>query len=256
MENNLINLKDFIEETFGAICFYNDSNDGWKKFGYDKKINTLSIYFPNEIDLQNVEAKTRLSQVAGDEFYKRYKNTNNNRITPAMGSVIIAQFAIDDKTIMIKRTNVGLSASPFINFVIDYFIGKSFGEFFNFDVCKDINTNNDFCIKKGSNAKIALENYLNDSGKQIISKENGFFVFQTKNIVLPNNKIIKVEDTQPENLMQKYFGNYWNEIEQIQINRNKYFEKSLQSLSKQDWNDYKKMIGMDCSLENNPEFDD
>ena len=256
MKNNLINLKDFMESAFGAVCFYNCPEDGWKMFDNGKKMNTLTIYFPNEIDLQNVEVRKRLSKAVGNDFYKRYKNTDNFKVTPAMGSVIIAQFIINDETILIKRTNVGLCASPFINFVIDYFIGKSFNKFYDFNIKQNIYVNNDLVARKGDNEKIVLEKYLNDRGEQTISKENGFFVMPLKKITLPNDKMIMLEDTQPETITIKHFGERWNKIEQIQFNRNKQFEQTLQLLSKQDWDNYKKMIGMDSPSVQNPEFED
>ncbi len=257
MEENLKYLKEFMEETFGAICFYNDIGDGWKNFEDScKSVNTLSIYFPNEIDLGNKEVCNRLTAAAGSEFYKMYKNTSDFKVTPAMGSIILVQFVIDDKTLCIKKSNGGLCASPVIQFLIDYFIGKNFGQFYNFNSLSDIATNNGFSICKGKNIKVKMENYLQIKYGLTVTKENGFYVEKTKEVKTSNNKIISVKDDEPEILAFKEFNNFMDTVQKIQGQRNVKFNESLKTLTKKDWANFKRLIGVDNLIEKNSDFED
>lgn len=69
---NLEYLDKFITETYGAICFHNAPEDGYARLSDGVTMETLAIYFANELDLYDADRKERLTRAAGEKFYERY----------------------------------------------------------------------------------------------------------------------------------------------------------------------------------------
>lgn len=255
---NLQYLQWFLEEMFGAICFRNDIQDGYVKYpkSCEKEIETLSIYFPNEIDLHNPDLKNRLTKAVGPDFYKRYIGAKGLKISPVSGSTIITQFKIKDKVLDIQNFNGLLCSHQLIYYIIGYFIGDVICHEYplKFDLNSFI-TNNEFKISKGDDMKVNLEKFLVSNNLPVISKENNFYICPINEISI-NEKIIKIKDDSLQILVHKEFEEDIKNIKKIIETRNAKFKQSLDLLDKSDWEKFKHIINADMKITKNPEFDD
>ena len=148
--SNLQAAEKFFTEVFGAICFYNDSEDGYVEFDGKKKIETLSIYFANRLDCRIDERRARLVKAAGEQFYERYIGTNGMLVCGILGGLTLVAYYAEGKPVAIKsygRPNL----SGGVSLVIDYFCGKNINRL-TADLryfTKDLPTNCGLKIKKG-----------------------------------------------------------------------------------------------------------
>lgn len=119
---NLLAAQKFFSDTFGAVCFYNDYNDGYVTLDERKKVETLSVYFPNKLDLYDQETKIRLIKAAGDNFYERYSGAKGKTLCGIRSSQLMVAYYVDHKTVGIYSYN-RLGLKGLINFLFDFFCG-------------------------------------------------------------------------------------------------------------------------------------
>ena len=249
---NLQYLQEFLTETYGAICFYNDIKDGYTLFPENdsRRIETLSVYFPNKLDLQNNSVKERLEEAVGTDFYDRYIGAKEIKLCPLNGSVLIAQFSKDGQILGITIDKNARRLVGGVFDVIQYFIGndiegRRLARPNNFQ--QEIQTNNGFCIKTGAYIKDCIEAFLKNNGLPLVSKENGFYIAETEEIkVESESKIYKYNTTAYLKTIQLSFEKEMNAICLLRQNREKEFQNSLVFMTKDDWGIYKKAMGIDA----------
>ena len=241
---NLEYLKWFVEETYGAICFHNDPEDGYVDYSDtdDKKMETLAVYFANELDLMDRPTARRLEKKAGKEFYKRYVGARGIRLCPVNSSVLFSAFSVNGKTIKIFGRIFVFAGG--IRWMMDYFVGRDIkNRIFDRpnDFCQPMPTNNDFVLNRGDDIKTALEKFLTQRNMPLVTEENGFYVS-------PYNygeEIINADI--PVNQVVKYFGKgvlgKCNALNRERVER---FNSCYLYMSKSDWEDFHKARGMDA----------
>ncbi len=246
---NLEYLSEFLTQTFGAICFHNDTQDGYVTMPTsDKKIETLSVYFPNEIDLDNQSVKNRLQSVAGKEFYLRYAGAKDIKMSAMCGNYLFACFYSDNQVLEIYANPTYVRLGGGISFVIQYFLGKDItGQKLQYPLLhKQVKTNNDFSLPTGSDIKTVIEEYLTKRGLLLVTERNGFYV---------ENKMQTVE--QRRKLTEQSFRTQLQTIGAIGEQRNAEFQNALANMSKNDWLQYKQDLGVQLqTVQKNDQFDD
>ena len=142
---NLEYLAQFLTETYGAICFHNDSVDGYTTFPKESQLEmeTLCVYFPNQLDLEIESVKARLLPSFGSLFYERYTGAKGIKLCTLNGCVLLARFAKNNKTlgITLDKTAYRLPGGVF-----------------------------DVTIKN------KIETFLTKRGLPLVTSKNGFYV--------------------------------------------------------------------------------
>lgn len=256
---NLEYLSKFLTETFGAICFHNDVRDGYVEcsHGRNKKIETLAIYFPNEIDMYNEETRERLIELSGKEFYKRYIGAKNTKMSVLNGSTIVTRFILNNKTIGIEYSkSYFLMYSP-LKYVIDYFLGENIDNQIlgKHDTCEEIKSNTSFRLRKNKLIKDEIEAYLTSMNLPLVTRDNGFYIAPVEEIKT-EGEIFFVKDGKLTNLIADNFLQEKLNISKIKQDRDDAFVKSLQILNQEDWKHIKRIVGGDKKIIKNSEFDD
>lgn len=175
---NLQLAETFFAEVFGAVCFYNDEMDGYHTFSDKQKaIETLSVYFPNKIDENDLETKTRLIGAAGEQFYNRYCGAIGKKLCGMQASHLLVAYYLNSEVVAIIHYNgIGLKGS--CNLIFDYFCGVDINSFA--DSAKrftlSVETNNGLKIEKGANIQSVIESYLIQ--KDLLSNKNNQVFFK------------------------------------------------------------------------------
>ena len=242
---NLEYLKWFVEETYGAICFHNDPEDGYVDYSDtdDKKMETLAVYFANELDLMDRPTARRLEKKAGKEFYKRYVGARGIRLCPVNSRVLFSAFSVNGKTIKIfGRTHFVISGG--IRWMMDYFVGRDIKDIIfdkPHDCCQPMPTNNDFVLNRGDDIKTALEKFLAQRNMPLVTEENGFYVS-------PYDDIMEEVffDTAPYKKIVEHFGKeVLDNCLKLDKDRQSNFLNLMSYMTKSDWAAYHKARGMD-----------
>ncbi|MBQ8427968.1 MAG: hypothetical protein IJX18_01795 [Clostridia bacterium] len=259
---NLEYLNWFLTDTYGAICFHNDEKDGYRLFPKEqgKEMETLSVYFPNRLDLEDETVCERLTNAAGEKFYERYVGAKGVRLCRLNGSLLLVRFVKDGQTLGITVDNTMSRLAGGVRNLIDYFIGNEISEAVldrpnNFR--QSIPTNNDFCIETGENIQEKVESYLLARDMPIVSKSNGFYVAETLMEKLSDGRTIKYNSMKYIEEIQKYFSLEMQEICSIRKAREDVFRKLLTYMSEADKNDFNNLMGLDREpIKRSSEFDD
>lgn len=227
---NLEYLEKFITATYGAICFHNDPEDGYVELSNGLKMETLAIYFANEIDLYDVDRKERLTKTAGEKFYERYVGARGKKLCTLNGCVILARYERDGNTCDI-HLHFPLILGGGVMDIINYFAGNDIDgrtlELPN-NVNMPVPTNNNFRLDTGDDIKTVLENYLLKSCLPLISEENGFFV--------------KHENV---NYKAEWVGQSIASVQEIQSKRQHSLIQAFKFLTEADWQVYNEEMGID-----------
>ncbi len=167
---NLEYLAWFLEDTVGAICFHNDTEDGYREWQPSEglEVETLAVYFPNKVDLEDKEVAERLVRKSGKDFYKRYKGTQGLVLCPIGGSVLFVRYSYNGETIK-------FSPEPFDGAVINYApLQIAVLYFLGYDISHvnvkylsyvSMETNNGFDFGINSDMEIAHEEFLTERKK-------------------------------------------------------------------------------------------
>lgn len=214
---NLQAAEKFFTEIFGAICFYNDPQDGYVVLDGGRKIETLSIYFASKRDCQIKERKERLERAAGDKFYERYVGARGNTVGDLLGGLTLAAYYIGDDPIAV----IPYGRSEFsgdISLVIDYFCGRNINKL-TADLryfTKNLPTNCGFNIKKGMPIMDTVDKILLKN--RIEPLRAGF------NFTLPQE--VSMDDCYSEKFNLNIFGAVPENISRIAEMRKKQFLRS------------------------------
>ena len=161
---NLLAARQFFSDVFGAVCFYNDRQDGYIAFSDGRKsIETLSIYFPNKLDLYDLETKKRLTNAVGENFYERYCGAKSRMLCGLYSSQLMVAYYYDNKVIGIHSYNhLGLKGS--VDRIFNYFCGVNLNLYAENERCfsASVCTNNNIKIETGYNIQNVVESYLNE----------------------------------------------------------------------------------------------
>lgn len=176
---NLEYLQKFITEAYGALCFYNDSQDGYYAYPSesDKSVETLSIYFPNKLDLYVPEVKERIIAKYGKEVYDKYDGENVPMVGALSGQHLIHVYRIGGQVVSIADEYF-LYRCGGVDYIIKYFLGQDISKYNlapPYDTGKTVATYNGFVLKAGDNIKEVLEQFLRQHNLPLINVGNGFF---------------------------------------------------------------------------------
>lgn len=212
---NLKAAEKFFTEAFGAICFYNSSEDGYIGLKGGRKVETLSIYFASKIDCKIEERRERLRKAAGEKFYERYVGANAMPVCGVLGGLTLAAYYIGGKPVAVKS----YGSSDFVgemSFAVDYFCGRNINKlpadlrYFT----KDLPTNCGLKIKKGMPIMDTVDSFF--LKRKIEPLRAGFnFVYRQGN----------------DGEVDCGFGNVENGIRQIAEKRKKIFNDELLKIS-------------------------
>ncbi len=259
---NLEYLSNFLTEAYGTVCFHNEIVDGYIEYAKEtgKQMETLSVYFPNRLDLWNPLVKERLTSAVGENFYERYIGAKNLLLCPVNGSILLVRFIKDGKTLGITIDATAHALCGGIYDVIQYFIGNNInGRILDRpnNYCQPVLSNNGFYIETGANIRNSIERFLTGKGLSIISKENGFYVAETYTIQ-PNESGQAFELNSREYLskIQAYFPEELEKVQEIREKRSATFRMSLQYMTKEDWDAFHKARGLDFAPVEQSGFDD
>lgn len=243
---NLEYLACFLEDTYGAICFHNDSEDGYIKYSEKdgKQMETLAVYFANELDLTDEIVAKRLTKKAGKDFYKRYAGARGIRLSPVYSNILFSRYSVEGRTITILGETL-----PFIdtglNWIMDYFIGRNI-DYRIFDEphnkCLTIPTNNDFCLRSGDDIKITLEKYLREHKLPRMSYGSNFYVspFNYCGETEYRGKLYKE--------IVSNFGDIAIHCTELGKERRERFRKTFRYMTKSDWENFFRARG--CKRKN------
>lgn len=180
---NLLTAQKFFTDAFGAICFYNDSDDGYVVFSDEHKaVETLSVYFPNKLDLYDKETKNRLVKAAGDNFYERYSGAKGKTLCGMRSSQLMVAYYVDKKIIGINcYAHLGLKGLS--DSIFKFFCGIDINCYAEGVRCftQTIETNNGLLLEKGNNIQDVMEQYL----KEIDVNPNFYFRIPKKTDYYP-----------------------------------------------------------------------
>ena len=249
---NLEYLAQFLTETYGAICFHNDSVDGYTTFPKESQLEmeTLCVYFPNQLDLEIESVKARLLPSFGSLFYERYTGAKGIKLCTLNGCVLLARFAKNNKTLGITLDKTAYRLPGGVFDVIQYFIGNNIENRIldrpnNYQ--QPIPTNNEFFIDTGDTIKNKIETFLTKRGLPLVTSKNGFYV-------------------SPEQLSRSFeFSKeiqncFLPQIEQISLLREerfKSFQNAFIKMEKKDFLAFRKVMGLDaCPAKKANNFDD
>lgn len=219
VRSNLQAAEKFFTEAFGAICFYNDPEDGYVKLGDDKKIETLSIYFANRLDCKIDERRARLVKAAGEQFYERYIGTNGMLVCGMLGGLTLAAYYVEGNPIAVKSYG-SPNLCGGISLIIDYFCGKNINRLSAYLIyfTKDLPTNCGLKIKKGM---------------PIMDTVDRFFL---KNRIEPLRAGFNyVSQQEKDGEFDCDFGNVEDRISQIAEKRKKAFNDEFLKISEEDY---------------------
>lgn len=163
---NLLTAQKFFTDTFGAVCFYNDFDDGYVVFSDGhKEVETLSVYFPNKLDLYDKDTKNRLVKAAGDKFYERYSGSKGMTLCGIRSSQLMVAYYVDKKIIGIN-CYVHLGLKGLSDAIFKFFCGININCYAESIRCftETIETNNGLLLEKGNNIQNVMEQYLNRMG--------------------------------------------------------------------------------------------
>lgn len=246
---NLEYLSEFLTKNYGAICFHNSMEDGYVVFdkNSEKSMETLSVYFANQIDLYNPAVKERLEKCCGKYFYKRYIGANNVKLSPLAGSFLATRYELNGVTLSIKYRMPDFHLGGGIWEIIKYFMGNRIdGEKLEYPkISCPIISNTGFIINEGDNIKTALEHYLTENNYPLVNRANGFYVASS----------LSDESTD-------IFGMQILKANEIWKERGEAFKASLAFMTESDWDVYKRISGIYKHIEKaetyrkNNEWDD
>lgn len=229
---NLQLAENFFTDFFGAICFYNDPRDGYVKISDGhRKIETLSVYFPNRVDLNDNETAERLTTACGNDFYKRYVGSKNLLLCGMQGSRLLASFWVDDKVVgMMNFSGVGIKGN--VEAIFDYFCGRDLDCLAESAVTAlhNVVTNNGQKFEKGMKLKGIADDYLKMLGVDNLRGE-GFYTeptYEYKNFIIPDRQRIYEE-------INASFRKEYKAISEIAKKRADNFRKLLDLLTEEDW---------------------
>lgn len=238
---NLQVAQKFFSDTFGAICFYNDVKDGYTEFEDGRtKIETLSVYFPNRLDLYDVEVKNRLTQVAGDKFYERYSGAENKIVCGMQANKLLVAFYLDGKVIgIVNYIPIGLKGH--CDLIFDYFSGVDLDRYADEVVTFSVSvpTNNGLKMSKGLRIKTAIEQYLSDNNIMPLRKKFGYYVLPERSGEYP----VEVRQEAFRDI-NKYFKNENARFTEIAERRKENHTELFKFLSAEDWSTFYKDMGV------------
>lgn len=228
---NLEYLSEFLTKNYGTICFHNSKEDGYIVFDKNsgKSMETLSVYFANQIDIYNPSVKKRLEKSCGKYFYKRYVGANNVKLSPLAGSFLATRYELNGITLCIKYRMPDFHLGGGVWEIIKYFMGNQIdGEKLEYPkISVPIISNTGFIINEGSNIKNVLEDYLIEHNYPLVNSTNGFFIaplLSDKSTSIFSEQILKANQI-------------WEE-------RGKAFRASLSFMTDSDWEVYKRTSGI------------
>lgn len=231
---NLEYLAKFLEETFGAICFHNDPEDGYVAYTEKdgKEMETLAVYFPNELDLQDKFTAERLTRKAGKDFYKRYVGARGIRLHPMMGNMIFSRYIVGGRTI-------GIFGFPLVSderamLVMQYFLGRNIDNRIfdkNQNYKNPLPTNNGFCFLQGANIKATLEKFLTENNLPLVNEENGFYIS-------PFLSFLGTEKKDDWKELFSYFGDAEKRRNDLVNKRREISYETLKNMTKAEWKDF------------------
>lgn len=248
---NLEYLSNFLTEAYGTVCFHNDITDGYIEYAKEtgKQIETLSVYFPNRLDLWNSLVKERLTSTVGENFYERYIGAQNLLLCPVNGSILLVRFIKDGKTLGITIDETACALCGGIYDVIQYFIGNTInGRILDRpnNYCQPMLSNNGFYIETGANIKNSIESFLTEKRSPLITKENGFYVAETYTTQPnENGQVFELNSREYLSKIQAYFSEELEKVQEIREKRRAEFKKSLQHMTKENWAAFHQARGLD-----------
>lgn len=250
---NLKYLSNFLTDTFGAVCFYNSTIDGFVNFAdKDKNMETLLVVFPSFLDLNNCQVKDRVENKMGDLFYNDKQTFSS--LTPLFGGAIISSFTYKNITRIFYEN---ISGYPIVQGIVDYFAGNDLNnltikEMYHFKI---LQTSKDFDINPDKTLKQCIEDYLKFKKIPLVSSENGFYkVPQLKNQAEVDSYIDETH------LLVQTFERELDNIKRLNNDLKTNFSQSFSKLSEQQKQEFVNKYFFTkyekpniCS---NPEFDD
>jgi hypothetical protein len=235
---NLEYLAWFLEETFGAICFHNEIEDGYVEFpNENKEIETLAVYFPNELDLMDSEATERLIRKAGKEFFRRYVGARNVRLCPVYGNLLFTAYRLNNETIYIQGESFFCGPTG-LGFIIDYFLGRDISyRTVGKDAPKvELKGNNGFQLKIGDDILLTLKKFLLEQKKKLIGISDFY-----KSPYNYTGEFLNKEKRITE--LTKEFGCVVVNSSKLAGERQEKFRETLKYMSEEDWDIFFKVIG-------------
>lgn len=238
---NLLLAEKFFTEVFGAICFYNDKQDGYAEFCDGRKLETLAVYFPNKLDLYNDETKARLTKAAGENFYKRYCGADGKMVCGMMSSKLLAGYYIDDKVVGIDSYMLG-GLKGGCNFIVDYFCGYDLKatpfsvQYFT----ENVQTNNNLKIIKGQDIQETLERFLFTDNFSPYKKPQLFYLPKTQKDYIKDKWEMKRK-------IVNAFPNEINVISKIAERRSQLFQQTFMELSRKEFAVFEEDMGVTSS---------
>lgn len=225
--------EKFFTDFFGAVCFYNDPQDGYVEISDGhRKIETLSVYFPNKIDLHDEATTIRLTNARGEKFYESYVGARDLTVCGVQGSRILACFYYDGKIIgMHNFSGVGLKGN--IDIICDYFCGRDLCNL-NDGVVKsqhNVATNNGRKFEKGMKLKEIVDDYVNDFGIDDLNDGDNHYVeptYKCENFTLVDRRLIN-------KTINGCFGEEFKAIGDIAKSRSETFGKLYGFLTEEEW---------------------
>jgi hypothetical protein len=239
--SNLLLAKKFFTEVFGAICFYNDEQDGYTEFSDGRKLETLAVYFPNKLDLYIDETKSRLTKAAGENFYKRYCGADGKMVCGMASSKLLAAYYLNDVVVGIDSYMLG-GLKGACNLIVDYFCGHDlkatpFGE-----RCftETVQTNNHLKIMKGEDIEKTLEGFLFTDNFSPYKKSQLFH--------LPKTQDEYVKDVwEMKRKIVNAFPDESKAISEIAKRRDDLFLQAFLKISREDYAEFEKDMGITSS---------
>lgn len=239
---NLITLKEFLEDNFECMCFYNDVNDGYHNNGDNQniKINTLSVFFLNKIDIESSKQDERIRKIINNKVCNDLEY-----ISGFHGNMLFTELIHNEKTLFIMNSRSFLPLGGGLDLIIHYFIGIDINDkMFSFPLLhKELKfPKSQFCIPRDHNIKQYLEDYLQKNNKCLVEEKNGFFI--------QNNRLFgcsNFDNIENPSLLEQ-FSNEINSFHRIINQRKEIYGYTLQKFSSEDWKKYKEKIGIDLQV--------
>ncbi len=269
---NLEYLAWFLEDTYGAICFHNEVEDGYVEFPSEenKEMETLAVYFPNEIDLMDQEVAERLTKKAGKEFYKRYKGALGMRVCPIMSNYLFVRYSKDGVVLRLCQEQYGVTHMTYyepLSVLAEYFLGVDISHvnakaitYLSMPTNNglDLGINSDMEIayeefkaiaqnyraNPHGNMKEILEDFLMKHNKPLVTKENGFHIAPDSNLTYSGRRAI-VYDGRNRRMVKQVFGDSIRRCQQIAIDRYQAYNELRKYLTVEEWNAWKKACGFE-----------
>jgi hypothetical protein len=235
---NLLLAKKFFTEVFGAICFYNDTQDGYVELNDGRKLETLAIYFPNKVDLYDEETKSRLTKEAGEEFYKRYCGADGKMICGIFGNRLLVAYHLNGEVIGIREYVLG-GLKGGCNLMVDYFCGIDLkGAPFGVRCFTEtVQTNNNLKIIKGEDIEETIERFLFTDNFSPCQKSQLFHLPKTK-------KYYFQDEYEMREKISNAFPNEWKVFSKIGRSRNQLSQQQFLKLTKEEYNAFLEDMGI------------